>query len=207
MNMMKKNSSFVVAMIPAGIALNWVANSIVEMLKLPLFLNNIGTVLNAIVLGPLWGGATALMTNVILALIVRWTYIPFALVGILVAFLSYFFYKKGWFKKGWKVVVSGAFTGIVASALATVVSVYVFGGFSGHTVDVLTAGLIASGQQIFNAAFIANIPGTVADKVLTFWIVWMILKIFPVRFLPNAKDIREKIGMGKKNNSGKKISA
>ncbi|MGP4060551.1 ECF transporter S component [Halobacillus litoralis] len=205
--MMKKNSSFIVAMIPAGIALNWVANSIVEMLKLPLFLNNIGTVLNAIVLGPLWGGATALMTNVILALIVRWTYIPFAIVGIVVAFLSYFFFKKGWFSKGWKVIVSGSVTGIIASAIATVISVYVFGGFSGHTVDVLTAGLIASGQQIFNAAFIANIPGTVADKVLTFYIVWMILKIFPIRFLPNAKDIREKIGMTSKKSIDKKKTA
>ncbi|MYL48254.1 ECF transporter S component [Halobacillus litoralis] len=205
--MMKKNSSFIVAMIPAGIALNWVANSIVEMLKLPLFLNNIGTVLNAIVLGPLWGAATALMTNVILALIVRWTYLPFALVGIFVAFLAYFFYKKGWFKKAWKVMTAGAVTGILASAVATVISVYAFGGFSGHTVDVLTAGLIASGQEIFNAAFVANIPGTVADKLLTFYIVWMILKIFPVRFLPNAKDIREKIGIAPKNSTSKKKTA
>ncbi|MFD2923036.1 hypothetical protein [Halobacillus naozhouensis] len=203
--MMKKNSSFVVAMIPAGIALNWVANSIVEMLKLPLFLNNIGTVLNAIVLGPVWGAATALMTNVILALIVRWTYLPFALVGVFVAFMAYFFFRKGWFKKTWKVIVSGSIVGLVASLIATVISVYAFGGFSGHTVDVLTAGLIASGQEIFNAAFLANIPGTVADKVLTFWIVWMILKTFPVRFLPNAKDIREKIGVTKEKD--KKISA
>ena len=204
---MRKASSFVVAMIPAGIALNWVANSIVEMLKLPLFLNNIGTVLNSIVLGPIWGGITALMTNVILALIVRWTYLPFALVGILVASLAYFFFKKGWFKKTWMVIVAGAITGLVSSVLATVISVYAFGGFSGHTVDVLTAGLIASGQQIFNATFIANIPGTVADKVLTFYIVWMILKIFPVRFLPNAKDIREKIGASKTKSNSKKVSA
>ncbi|MCP3027917.1 hypothetical protein [Halobacillus sp. A5] len=205
---MKKHSSFIIAMIPAGIALNWVANSIVEMLKLPLFLNNIGTVLNAIVLGPVWGAATALMTNVILALIVRWTYLPFALVGMFVAFLAYFFYKKGWFKKTWKVLAAGAIVGLLASVLSTVISVYAFGGFSGHTVDVLTAGMIASGQEIFNAAFIANIPGTVADKVLTLWIVWVILKSFPVRFLPNAKDIREKIGMtNTKKNKEKKISA
>lgn len=202
---MRKTSSFIVAMIPAGIALNWVANSIVEMLKLPLFLNNIGTVLNAIVIGPIWGAVTALMTNVILALVVRWTYLPFALVGMLVAFLGYYAFKKGWFQKTWKVIVSGAITGVIASALATVISVYVFGGFSGHTVDVLTAGLIATGQKIFSAAFIANMPGTMADKILTFWIVWMILKIFPARYLPNSKDIREKIGATKAGD--KNISA
>ena len=206
--MLRKNKSFIVAMIPAGIALNWVANSIVEMLKLPLFLNNIGTVLNAIVLGPVWGAVTAIMTNVILALIVRWTYLPFALVGVVVAFLSYFFFRKGWYKKSWKVITSGAITGIVASAVATVISVYVFGGFSGHTMDVLTAGLIASGQKIFNAAFMATLPGTIVDKVLTFWIVWMILKMFPVRFLPNAKEIKSKIGIVKKGErSKKKLSA
>jgi energy-coupling factor transport system substrate-specific component len=194
---MKRNSSFIVAMIPAGIALNWVANSIVEMLKLPIFLNNIGTVLNAIVLGPFWGVVTALMTNTILGLIVRWTYVPFALVGALVGFLAYIFFKKGWYTKLWKVLAAGAITGTVGSVLATFISVYVFGGFSGHANDVITAGLIAGGKQIFSAAFISNLPTTIIDKVLTFWIVWTILKIFPIRYLPNATEIREKLGLQK----------
>ncbi|MED3716496.1 hypothetical protein P4518_03735 [Geobacillus thermodenitrificans] len=191
---MRKNSSFIVAMIPAGVALNWVANSIVEMLKLPIFLNNIGTVLNAIVLGPIWGVVTALMTNTILGLIVRWTYVPFALVGALVAYLAYFFFKREWYKKIWKVLVAGAITGVIGAVMSTIISVYVFGGFSGHANDVITAGLIAAGQQVFSATFIANLPTTIADKVLTFWIVYMILRIFPVRFLPNASDLRTKLG-------------
>jgi energy-coupling factor transport system substrate-specific component len=192
---MRKNSSFIIAMIPAGVALNWVANSIVEMLKLPIFLNNIGTVLNSIVLGPVWGIVTALMTNTILGLVVRWTYVPFALVGAIVAYLAYFFFKKGWYKKIWKVIAAGAITGAVGAVVATLISVYVFGGFSGHANDVITAGLIAAGQQILSATFIANLPTTIIDKVLTFWIVYMILKIFPVRFLPNASELRKKLGL------------
>ncbi|MED3623472.1 hypothetical protein [Neobacillus thermocopriae] len=196
---MRKNSSFIVAMIPAGIALNWVANSIVEMLKLPIFLNNIGTVLNAVVLGPIYGIVTALMTNTILGLVVRWTYVPFALVGAAVAFMAYFFFKKGWYKKTWKVLAAGAIAGAIGAVISTIISVYVFGGFSGHANDIFTAGLVAAGQQIFSATFIANLPTTIVDKVLTFWIVSMILKIFPVRFLPNAKDIREKLGLSSGN--------
>ncbi|WLD93578.1 ECF transporter S component [Alkalihalobacillus sp. AL-G] len=197
----KMNSSFFVAMIPAGIALNWVANSIVELLKLPLFLNNIGTVLNAIVLGPIWGVVTALLTNTVLGLIVRWTYFPFALVGMFVAYLSYLFYKKGWFNKFWKVLVAGAITGALGAVIATFISVFVFGGFSGHTNDVITAGLIATGQSIFSSAFIANMPTTMLDKILTFYIVWGILKIFPARYLPNAKEIREKLGLNNRTKS------
>lgn len=198
---MRRNSSFIVAMIPAGIALNWVANSIVEMLKLPIFLNNIGTVLNAIVLGPIYGIVTALMTNTILGLIVRWTYVPFALVGAVVAFLAYFFFNKGWYKKTWKVLAAGAIVGAIGAVISTIISVYVFGGFSGHTNDIFTAGLVAAGQKIFSATFIANLPTTMIDKILTFWIVYMILKIFPVRYLPNAKEIREKLGLSKGNNA------
>lgn len=192
---MKKTSSFIVAMIPAGIALNIVANSIVEAVKLPLFLNNIGTVLNAIILGPIWGIVTAIMTNTVLGLIVRWTYFPFALVGAVVAFIAYFFYKKGWYKKTWKVLTAGAIAGTIGAVVSTLVSVYVFGGFSGHTNDVFTAGLVAAGQEILSATFIANLPTTIIDKMLTFWIVFMILKIFPMRFLPNAKEVREKLGL------------
>ncbi|WP_374718054.1 hypothetical protein [Neobacillus sp.] len=196
---MRKNSSFIVAMIPAGIALNWVANSIVEMLKLPIFLNNIGTVLNAVVLGPIYGIVTALMTNTILGLVVRWTYVPFALVGAAVALMAYFFFKKGWYKKTWKVLAAGAIAGAIGAVISTIISVYVFGGFSGHANDIFTAGLVAAGQQIISATFIANLPTTIVDKVLTFWIVYMILKIFPVRFLPNARDIREKLGLSSGN--------
>lgn len=193
--MKKKNSTFIVAMIPAGIALNVVANSIVELLKLPLFLNNIGNVLNAIVLGPWWGVVTAFMTDIILGLTVRWTYVPFAIVGSVVALIAYYFFKKGWFKKFWKVMAAGVITGVIGSVVATFISVFVFGGFSGHTVDVITAGLVAAGQQIFAATFVSNLPIQTLDKILTLWIVWMILRIFPARYLPNAKDIREKMGL------------
>ncbi|MHB1650949.1 MAG: hypothetical protein ACYCVD_00540 [Desulfitobacteriaceae bacterium] len=192
---LKNLSTFIVAMIPAGIALNWVANSIVEMLRLPIFLNNIGTVLNAIVLGPLWGMATAALTNIILALTVRWTYIPFMLVGMAVALMANFAFRQGWFKKLWTVLVAGTVTGAIVSVFSTVISVYVFGGFSGAGNDVITAGLVAAGQKIFTAAFLSNLPTTALDKLLTFWIVWMILKIFPVRYLPNASEIRAKLGL------------
>lgn len=188
-------STFAVAMIPAGIALNWVANSIVEMIRLPIFLNNIGTVLNSIVLGPIFGMATAALTNTILGLTVRWTYFPFMLVGMFTAFLAYLFFKWGWFKKVWQVVLAGAITGSLGSVISTIISVYAFGGFSGAGSDVFTAGLVAAGQKIFTASFIANLPTTALDKMLTFWIVWMILRIFPVRYLPNASEIRAKIGL------------
>ncbi|MBM7570725.1 hypothetical protein [Aquibacillus albus] len=195
--MKNKLSTLVVAMIPAGIALNWVANSIVEMLKLPLFLNNIGNVLNAIVLGPWWGVATAVLTNLVIGLTTRWTIIPFALVGAVVALLGYWFFKKGFFKSIPKVIAAGAITGVIASALGSAVAVYVFGGFAGAGVDILTAGLVAMGNSIAVSNLIANFPGTFLDKILTFWVVFSILRIFPVRFLPNAKKIQEGLGMNK----------
>jgi energy-coupling factor transport system substrate-specific component len=188
-------------MIPAGIALNWVANSIVEMMKLPIFLNNIGTVLNSIVLGPWYGAATAVLTNLVLALTVRWTYIPFALVGVLVAFLAHWSFKHGWFRSLWKILVSGAVVGAIGSVLSTFISVYAFGGFSGAGNDIITAGLVAAGQKIFNATFMSNLPTTMIDKMITFWIVWSILKIFPSRYLPNASAIKEKMSSSKKTMS------
>ncbi|CEP68309.1 Uncharacterized [Moorella glycerini] len=188
---MKNNRmTFVAAMIPAGVALNWVANYVVEALKIPLFLNNMGSIITAIVLGPIWGMVTGLLTNTILALTVRWTYFPFTVVGWVILLLAYMFFRMGWFRKVYLVIIGGAIDGVIASAASAVVATYVFGGFTGNTIDIFTAGLMAAGQKVFSASFLANLGPTVVDKAIQFWLVWIILKYFPNKYLPNAKEIK-----------------
>lgn len=188
------NGSTIAAMIPAGIALNWVANYIVEALKIPLFLNNMGSIINAIVLGPWWGVLTAALTNIILALTVRWTYIPFMITGFVIALVAYWFFKLGWFKNFFLLLLGGAIDGALATVTSSIISTYVFGGFTGNTIDIFTAGLLATGRNLLTSTFLSNLIPTVIDKVIQFYLVWVILRSFPNRYLPNAKEIKAGLG-------------
>ncbi|MCL5046476.1 MAG: hypothetical protein M1598_06775 [Actinobacteria bacterium] len=194
-----KRGTLIAAMIPTGVALNWVVASTVQALQLPLFLNNIGSMLNAIVLGPIWGIVTASLTNTLLGLTVRWTFFPFQVVGWAIALTSYLFFILGWYKNLPKVLVAGAVTGIVSTVFSTIISTTVFGGFTGHPSDMLTAAMVASGKKIFAAAFIGNLPSQVLDKVIDFWVVWMILRLFPTRYLPDSAKIKKMVGVAPAN--------
>src|SRR3712207_1190095 len=79
------------------IVVNIVFGMFVTMLNIPfLFLDTIGTVLGAVVLGPFWGALIGGCTNLVLGVISGPTNIPFALVnivlGLIVGFVAC---KKG----------------------------------------------------------------------------------------------------------------
>lgn len=189
--MAKRNiSTYVMAMIPAGVALNVVANTIVTTIRLPVYLNNIGTMLNAITLGPLWGCATAFLTNSVIALMQNWVQLVFSIVGMVVACLTGLLFRCRMCDRPWKIVVSGIFLGLIAGTMSTIIATFMFGGFTGAGADVVVAGMLASGQKILTAAFWGNVPANLIDKVLSLWIVVRILKMFPVRLLPNADYVR-----------------
>ena len=63
--------TYVVALVPVAAALNIVGGQINTILKLPTFLDMIGTAVVAIVLGPWWGALVGVITNVVSALLAR----------------------------------------------------------------------------------------------------------------------------------------
>jgi hypothetical protein len=91
-------------LMPVAMALNIVlGTAVASALKIPIYLDSIGTVLVAALAGPLAGAATGFLTNVI------WTYLapppfqspfaaPFAVVAVVVGLLAGTFARWGWLR-------------------------------------------------------------------------------------------------------------
>ena len=91
-------------LMPVAIALNIVLGTVVaEFLKIPIWLDSIGTILVAALAGPLAGAATGFLANVI------WTYlapppfaspfaVPFAVVAVVIGLLAGTFARWGWLR-------------------------------------------------------------------------------------------------------------
>ena len=75
------------ALIPIAIAINIVVSEIVAVVKLPLYLDSIGTVLVGVLVGPWAGAATGRLANIIWGLI-RPVPLPFAVVAIPIGLLA-----------------------------------------------------------------------------------------------------------------------
>jgi uncharacterized membrane protein len=120
-------------LMPVAMALNIVlGTAVASALKIPIYLDSIGTILVAALAGPLAGAATGFLSNVI------WTYlapppfsspfaVPFAVVAVVVGLLAGTFARWGWLRprrgaSGPRLAVAGSLT-IAALMLMAVVAV------------------------------------------------------------------------------------
>lgn len=99
----KDFTTITVALIPVALVLNIVIGQLVAVLKLPVYLDSIGTMLVAILAGPLAGALTGVLSNVL------WSFLPppignqpaifFALSALTIGVLTGLFAEWGWFKR------------------------------------------------------------------------------------------------------------
>jgi energy-coupling factor transport system substrate-specific component len=177
------NSTNAMILAALGTVINIVLGSVVNMLHIPLlFMDTIGTIFIAVVLGPLAGALTGGLTNVILSFTTNPKEMLFAIVNIVIGIVVGFIAKK------WKfnlktAVITGLILSIVAPLIGTPIAVYVYGGLTGDGNDLLFAWLYATGHEVFTSAFIPRITGNFVDKIASCVLVSLILRGLPKSML------------------------
>lgn len=188
----KEFTTIALVMIPVAIAINIAVGQIVFGLKIPLYLDSIGTVLVGVLAGPLVGGLTGFLANVIWGLFGNVIYVPFAAVAAMIGVLAGLFTQAGWLRGWWKVIIAGLITGIVAAAFSAPIAAYVFGGVTGSGTDAVVAMFRSLGLDILGANFAQGVFSDPLDKAISFLIVWLIVRALPKRFLarfPRAESV------------------
>ncbi len=94
-------TTITLALIPVAIVINIVIGQIVQnILKLPIYLDSIGTVLVAVLAGPLAGAITGALSNIIWGIIFsNPQIIPFAITAFVIGLMAGLFGQWGWFKR------------------------------------------------------------------------------------------------------------
>lgn len=178
----KDFSTLTIALMAVAIVLNIVLGQVVSLLKLPIFLDSIGTVLVALLAGPWAGALTGLLTNLIWGLISDPVAAAFAPVALVIGLVAGLCAKAGLFRQWWQAILSGAIITVALSIVAIPVRVYMFGGVTGSGADFLVAYLLATGRSLFSAVLITVITNNLIDKVVTALLAWAIVKGLPKRF-------------------------
>lgn len=178
-------STMSLAMIPIAIAINIAVGQLVKAIRLPLYLDSIGTVFVGAVAGPWVGALTGLLSNLIWAVIFGdiTNTVPYAPVAAVIGFLAGLFGQYGWFKKWWKAVVGGAITGVVASLLSAPITYYFWGGVVGTSMDIITAAFRSQGMNMLAANFLQGLATDPLDKAISFLVVYLILRSLPERYI------------------------
>lgn len=176
-------SPITLALIPIAIVLNIVIGQITSTLKLPIFLDSIGTMLAALLAGPWVGGLTGLLTNLIWGLTGAPSAAAFAPVAMTIGIVAGLLARAGFFRHWWQAILSGAIIAVALSVVAVPIRIYLFGGVTGSGADFITAYLLAVGESLFGSVLITVISSNLLDKTITAFLAWLLVKGLAKRFV------------------------
>ncbi|HYL42763.1 MAG TPA: hypothetical protein VEU97_05205 [Ktedonobacteraceae bacterium] len=185
-------STRVIVLIPIAIAINIAIGQIVSLLKLPVFLDSIGTVLVAIVAGPWAGALTGALANIIWGALTNPVSLFYAPVAFLIGLSAGILARYGFFRVWWKVIIAGIIIAFVAALSSAPITVGVFGGISGDGTSLMVGYLEATGKNIITSVLSTSFLFEPLDKVVTCLVAWAILKSLSVRYIsrfPRAYNI------------------
>jgi energy-coupling factor transport system substrate-specific component len=170
-------------LIPVAIAINIAIGQIVVLLKLPIYLDSIGTVLVAALCGPWAGALTGALSNTIWGLAIDPNALPWWPVAFFIGLVAGFCAKGGLFKSWWKVVVTGFLVALTAATVSTPIAVYIYGGITASGSSFITAYLLQTGQGVLQAVFSTNFLVEPVDKITTAMLAFSIVQGLSKRFV------------------------
>lgn len=177
-------------LIPLGIGINAIGGFIASTLKLPLFLDNIGTMLIGILAGPWAAALTGGLANIIQAMLGNPVQLAFLPVPVAIGLVTGFLARRGWFDSVKKTIVPALVLTVVATIIATPIVVLVFGGVTSSGTSLVTATLVATGRSLVESAATAQLGVEFVDKGGSAFVAYFIGKSVPTRYLPpQGQDI------------------
>jgi energy-coupling factor transport system substrate-specific component len=158
-----------------------------NVLRLPVYLDSLGTVLVGVLAGPLAGAVTGILSNLVWGLALgAASSIPFAITAAVIGLLAGIFGRLGVFRTSGgavavlRVGLAGALTGLVAAIVSAPIAYFVFGGVTGGGTDILVVILREMTNSIFSAVLLQSAVVDPIDKAIVFLATWAILLAVPM---------------------------
>jgi energy-coupling factor transport system substrate-specific component len=180
-------------------ALDFAIGNVVYLIKLPIYLDSIGTILCALLIFPdrlaatccafIAGAIGMVLTGLVLNPFLPWfvfTMLAIVLVSALLTARATETFRARparplpFFAK---VIVYGILTGIASAVVSAPVVVYLFGGVTGSGSAFVVAFFLKTGQQLLNSALLAGLTTEPVDKTLQVLLAALLYRATPREFI------------------------
>jgi len=182
-------TSYAWILLVVGIGINWVGGFIAQSLKLPIWLDSVGTMIVAVLAGPWVGALSGALTNIVKAVTFDPVGAPYALTQLAIGLAVGYAYKnKILGKKSSVVQLLGVsfLVAIISTLVSAPITVYLYGGVTGGGIDVLTAMIFGTTDGsmggLLTAVFGAELLGDLLDKTASILILFGIMKLLPDKY-------------------------
>lgn len=168
-------------LIPACIGINYLGKLFASLLKLPLWLDSIGTCIGGVLGGPIIGGICGALNNLIYGLTTGDNItLVYALTSLGIGVAAGIMARLGFMKTFPKALVTACVAGGAAVLISTPLNVIFWGGTTGNLWgDAVFAATQAANLPVLLGSFLDELVVDVPDKLLTMILVYFIIKGLP----------------------------
>lgn len=168
------------ALVPLAVGINLAMGKFASAVALPVFLDTIGTVLVAALVGLGPALITGVVSQTALTLLdgkIMW--MAFLPVQLAVAGYAAWAARRALFASTPRAMAGGAILGVLAATLSWPIAYFVFGGVTAGGVTVVTTVLVGLDVPLAWAVFAASVSNDLLDKTATFLLVRAVLVGLP----------------------------
>lgn len=168
-------------LIPACIGINYLGKLFASVLKLPLWLDSIGTCIGGILGGPIIGGICGAANNLIFGFTTGDSItLVYALTSLGIGAAAGIMARLGYMKTLSGALLTACVTGLTAVVISTPLNLIFWGGTTGNIWgDAVFAWSQASGLPVILGSFLDEVVVDIPDKFITLLIVFTIVKGLP----------------------------
>lgn len=189
-----KLNAATIVLIPACIGINYLGKLFASFLKLPLWLDSIGTCIGACLGGPIIGAICGAVNNIVFGLTTGDNItLIYALTSLGIGFVVGIMARLGMMTSFPKAMLTAVGGGLAAVLISTPLNIMFWGGTTGNVWgDALFAATQAKGMSVGLGSFLDELVVDVPDKLLTLIVVFLILKGLPKK-LTSLYDVNAKV--------------
>ena len=186
---MKKMTVLQLCLLALAAGLNTVGASIALALRLPIYLDTLGTMLAAALFGPFWAMVPGLISGLFCGItsdIYALYYIPVQLITGFAAGLVF----KRFTPKGWKILPASLFVSLPGTADSASVTALLFGGITSSGSTLLVQLLHGMGANLTLSVFLVQAATDYADRAIVMAAALAVLPLLPgsVKYLLQKGD-------------------
>ncbi|MGZ9586711.1 ECF transporter S component [Paenibacillus marinisediminis] len=176
-------------LIPVAVGINYIGKLFAGVLKLPLWLDAIGTVLASMLAGPIIGGLSGFINNIIYGLTMDPISFIYALTSVFIGLVAGVMSYKGWISSWGKAAVVGLAVGVTAVIISTPLNVWLYGGQTGNVWgDLLYVYVLNATDSMWLASFLDELVVDLPDKLLTVLAAYGIYRVLPKNLIHMYKN-------------------
>ena len=177
---LRQTSGASLPLIAVGIGINLIMGEVTALLKIPLYLDSVGTIFVAVSCGPYAGVVCGLMSNIAAGILLNPAMLFFAPVSMVIGYFSGFIASKNGFSTLPKAALFGLLQGIISAVVSAPIAAFVFGGITMGGTDFLVLYFRSMGNSILNSVFYQGLAADPIDKCCSYILVFFIMKQLPV---------------------------